>query len=584
MIVTSTVRLISSPTDGWWNFRTSDGRSQSGRAVLVGDAGVLAAPSDSCPVMALPAILACDYAERICPLQFEPRDQFEQRQKKLQQIQALGLNAYPHEFRWTDTAAELATHFGASSGADLEANRREVRVAGRIVSLRLMGKAGFAHLQGAGKRIQIYVKKDVVGERGFELFQLLDLGDLIGVRGHLFRTKTNELSVWAEEIYFLSKALLPLPEKWHGLTDVELRYRQRYLDLIANEKSRDVFVTRARIIQELRRFFDARGYIEVETPMMHPLPGGAAARPFKTHHNTLDLDLYLRIAPELYLKRLTVGGFDRVYEINRNFRNEGISTQHNPEFTMLEFYEAYSNYGDLMDMNERLFADLAKSITGSTVVRYGEVDLDFGRFERLTMREAIVKHWPDAAGAAPRIAELAAPGGPRATAERYNVWAKNSGVPYAACKGRLSDGEWTGLLFEAMAEDKLVRPTILYEFPTDISPLSKQKADDPSVTERFEIYVAGMEIANGFSELNDPIEQERRFRAQVAQGGDEMPKQVDWDYIRALCHGMPPAAGEGIGIDRLTMLFTDSPSIRDVILFPQLRPEAPSNPEQGSNP
>ncbi len=505
--------------------------------------------------MALAAILACDYAERIFPLQFEPRDQFEQRQKKLQQIQALGLKAYPHEFRWSDTVAELATQFGATPIADLEANRREVRVAGRIVSLRLMGKAGFAHLQGAGRRIQIYVKKDVVGERGFELFQLLDLGDLIGVRGHLFRTKTNELSVWVEEIYFLSKALLPLPEKWHGLTDVELRYRQRYLDLIANEKSRQVFLTRARIIQELRRFFDA-----------------------------LDIDLYLRIAPELYLKRLTVGGFDRVYEINRNFRNEGISTQHNPEFTMLEFYEAYSNYRDLMDMNERLFADLAKAITGSTVIRYGEVDLDFGRFERFTMREAIVKYWPDAAGAAPRSAELGAPGGPRAIAERYNVWAKNAGAPYAASKGSLSDGEWTGLLFEAMAEDKLIQPTILYEFPTDISPLSKQKPDDPSVTERFEIYVAGMEIANGFSELNDPMEQERRFRAQVAQGGDEMPKQVDWDYVRALCHGMPPAAGEGIGIDRLTMLFTDSPSIRDVILFPQLRPEAPSNPEQGSKP
>jgi lysyl-tRNA synthetase, class II len=321
----------------------------------------------------------------------------------------------------------------------------------------------------------------------------------------------------------------------------------------------------------------------VETPMMHPLPGGAAARPFKTHHNTLDIDLYLRIAPELYLKRLTVGGFDRVYEINRNFRNEGISTQHNPEFTMLEFYEAYSNYRDLMDMNERLFADLAKSISGSTVIRYGETALDFARFERLTMREAIVKYWPEAAGAGPRIAELVSPGGTRAIAERYNAWAKNTGAPYAHSKGSLSDGEWTGLLFEAIAEDKLIQPTILYEFPTDISPLSKQKPDDPSVTERFEIYVAGMEIANGFSELNDPIEQERRFRAQIEQGGDEVPKQVDWDYIRALCHGMPPTAGEGIGIDRLTMLFTDSPSIRDVILFPQLRPEAPSNPEQGSN-
>jgi lysyl-tRNA synthetase class 2 len=345
-----------------------------------------------------------------------------------------------------------------------------------------------------------------------------------------------------------------------------------------------VFVTRARIIQELRRFLDARGYIEVETPMMHPLPGGAAARPFVTHHNTLDIDLYLRIAPELYLKRLTVGGFDRVYEINRNFRNEGISTQHNPEFTMLEFYEAYSNYHDLMDMNEHLFAELARKITGLTVVRYGDVELDFGKFERLSMREAIVKYWPAAASAAPTLAELRAQGGPRAITERYNAWAKGAGAPYAASKGTLSDGEWTGLLFETIAEDKLVQPTILYEFPTDISPLSKQKPDDPSVTERFEIYVAGMEIANGFSELNDPIEQERRFRAQVAQGGEEAPKQVDWDYIRALCHGMPPTAGEGIGIDRLTMLFTDSASIRDVILFPQLRPEAPSNPEQGVEP
>jgi lysyl-tRNA synthetase, class II len=425
---------------------------------------------------------------------------------------------------------------------------------------------------------------------------LLDLGDLIGVRGHLFRTKTGELSVWVEELFFLAKALLPLPEKWHGLTDVELRYRQRYLDLIANEKSREIFVARARIIQELRRFLEARGYIEVETPMMHPLPGGAAARPFVTHHNTLDIDLYLRIAPELYLKRLTVGGFDRVYEINRNFRNEGISTQHNPEFTMLEFYEAYSNYRDLMDMNEQLFAELAKTVTGSTTVRYGDVDLDFANFARLSMREAIVKHWPPAAREAPTLEGsselfeppppptlemLASAGGAREAASRYNDWAKKTGAPYAASKGKLSDGEWTGLLFETIAEEKLVQPTILYEFPTDISPLSKQKPDDPSVTERFEIYVAGMEIANGFSELNDPLEQERRFRAQVEQGGDEMPKQVDWDYIRALSHGMPPTAGEGIGIDRLTMLLTDSPSIRDVILFPQLRPEAPSNPEQG---
>jgi lysyl-tRNA synthetase class 2 len=506
-------------------------------------------------------------------LEFEPRDQFAQRRKKLEQIQELGHDAYPREFRWTDGIDTLVRTYGGSTAAELEANKRETRVAGRIVSYRLMGKAGFAHLQGGGQRIQIYVRKDVVGEAGFALFHLLDLGDSIGVQGHLFRTKTNELSIWVDTITFLSKALLPLPEKWHGLTDVELRYRQRYLDLVANEESRRVFATRARIIQELRRIFDARGYIEVETPMMHPIAGGAAARPFTTHHNTLDIDLYLRIAPELYLKRLTVGGFDRVYEINRNFRNEGISTQHNPEFTMLEFYEAYSNYRDLMDFNEQLFAQLATSITGSTVVKYGETPLDFGKFERLSMREAVTKFWPGDAGPAPTTQDLAATGGARAAAERYNAWAKRTGAPYAAWKGTLTDGEWTGLLFETIAEEKLIQPTILYDFPTDISPLSKQKPEDSSLTERFEIYVAGMEIANGFSELNDPFEQERRFLAQMAQGGEEVPKQLDVDYIRALSHGMPPTAGEGIGIDRLTMLLTDSHSIRDVILFPLLRPQ-----------
>lgn len=515
-------------------------------------------------------------------LQFEPLDQFQQRKKKLEEIQALGYEAFPREFRWSDTAADLVRKYSGLTGAELEADRKETRVAGRIVSYRLMGKAGFAHLQGNGRRIQIYVRKDVVGEKGFQLFHLLDLGDHVGVRGHMFRTKTGELSVWVEELFFLSKALLPLPEKWHGLADIELRYRQRYVDLIATEKSREVFETRARIIRELRRFFDARGYIEVETPMMHPIAGGATARPFVTHHNALDTNLYLRIAPELYLKRLTVGGFDRVFEINRNFRNEGISTQHNPEFTMLEFYEAYSNYRDLMDLNEALFVQLATDITGSPRVKFGEHELDFGRMERLTMREAIVKYWPAGAGAAPVLQELSSPGGPERATERYNVWAKANHAEYAAAKGTLSDGEWTGLLFEAVAEDKLIQPTILYDFPTDISPLSKQKPDDPSLTERFEIFVAGMEIANGFSELNDPAEQERRFLAQIAHGGEEVPKQLDEDYIRALCHGMPPTAGEGIGIDRLTMLLTDSHSIRDVILFPLLRPET-SQPEAGSD-
>ena len=506
-------------------------------------------------------------------VQFEPQDQFEQRQRKLEQIRQAGHMAYPHEFRWTATPAELAGKYVGATAADLEAKKVEVRAAGRIVSYRLMGKAGFAHLQGGGGRLQVYVRKDVVGDKGFELFHLLDLGDQVGVRGHLFRTKTGELSIWVDELTLLAKALLPLPEKWHGLTDVELRYRQRYLDLIANEKSRQVFLTRAKIVQELRRFFDARGYVEVETPMMHAIAGGAAARPFVTHHNTLDIDLYLRIAPELYLKRLVVGGLDRVYEINRNFRNEGISTQHNPEFTMLEFYEAYSNYQDLMKMNEELLTDLAQKIAGSTMVKYGEMELDFGKIERLSMREAICKYWPEAAGDTPTVSELAAPGGAKAATERYNNWAKSNGAQYAASKGALRDGEWTGLLFETMAEDKLQQPTILYDFPTEISPLSKQKPDDPSLTERFEIYIAGMEIANGFSELNDPAEQERRFLAQIAQGGDEVPKQLDVDYVRALAHGLPPTAGEGIGIDRLTMLLTDSRSIRDVILFPQLRPE-----------
>jgi lysyl-tRNA synthetase, class II len=507
-------------------------------------------------------------------VQFEPIDQFQQRQKKLEQIKALGCQAFPHEFRWTDTPSALVETFGETPGAELEAQRRAVRVAGRIVSLRLMGKAGFAHLQGGGKRIQIYVKLDAVGERGFQLFQLLDLGDTIGVAGRLFRTKTNELSIWVEEIFFLNKALLPLPEKWHGLSDVEIRYRQRYLDLIANEKSRQVFTARAQIIREIRRFFDARGYIEVETPMMHPIAGGASARPFVTHHNTLDIDLYLRIAPELYLKRLTVGGLDRVYEINRNFRNEGISTQHNPEFTMLEFYEAYSNYQDFMTLTEELMAGLAKSVTGSTAVKFGEHTLDFAKFQRLSMREAISKYWPAEAGAPPTPAELAAPGGPRAAAERYNAWAARSGRERVGVRGTPGDGVWTGLLFEAVAEEHLIEPTLLYDFPTEISPLSKQKPDDATLTERFEVFAGGLEIGNAFSELNDPEEQERRFLAQMARGGDEAPKQLDVDYIRALCHGMPPAAGMGLGIDRVTMLLTDSHSIRDVILFPLLRPEA----------
>ncbi len=506
-------------------------------------------------------------------LTFEPLDQFLQRQKKLAEIERRGHPGYPHSFDGTTTPAQIIEKYSLAEVAGLEAEKPPVRVAGRILTLRLHGKAGFAHISAAGARLQIYVKLDIVGAAAFELFQLFDLGDFVGVGGHLFRTKTGELTVWVTQLTLLSKALLPLPEKWHGLTDVELRYRQRYLDLIVNERAREIFVRRAQIVRELRQFFDQRGYIEVETPMMHPIPGGAAARPFVTHHNTLDLNLYLRIAPELYLKRLIVGGLDRVYEINRNFRNEGISTAHNPEFTMIEFYQAYSDYRDLMNLTEELFAHLAKQVTGSTVVRYGEHEVDFAKWQRLSMREAICRYWPEGCAPVATVEELAEPSGPRRIAERYSAWLASHHREALNLAGQ-NDGEITGLLFETVAEAKLIAPTILYDFPTEISPLSKCRADDPSLVERFEIFVAGMELGNAFSELNDPAEQERRFREQVERGGDEAPREVDMDYVRALAHGMPPTAGEGIGIDRLTMLLTDSHSIREVILFPLLRPES----------
>ena len=515
---------------------------------------------------------------------FEPLDQYLQRQKKLQEIEALGHDSYPHRFEFTHTPAQIVESFGAKSAAELEAEKVQVRVAGRIRTLRLMGKAAFAHIQGQGQKLQIYVKIDTVGERGFQLFQLLDMGDVVGVAGHLFRTRTNELTVWVEDLTLLAKALLPLPEKWHGLTDVELRYRQRYLDLIVNPDVRQIFVTRAQITREIRSFFDARGYIEVETPMMHPIVGGAAARPFVTHHNTLDLDLYLRIAPELYLKRLVVGGLDRVYEINRNFRNEGISTQHNPEFTMLEFYQAYSDYRDLMDLTEELVTGLARKVCGSTMIQFGEHSIDLSRWQRRSMREAICRFWPALAGPAPTLEQLAGSGGPAAIAERYNAWASGQSSEIIYVPSGASDGLVTTLLFEIVAEAHLIQPTIIYDFPTDVSPLSKCRDDDPSLSERFEFFIGGLELGNAFSELNDPDEQERRFREQMARGGDEMPKEVDMDYVRALCYGLPPTAGEGIGIDRLTMLFSNQFSIREVILFPLLRREAPGSAESQSAP
>ena len=516
---------------------------------------------------------------------FEPLDQYLQRKKKLAEVKALGDDTYPHRFELTSTPAQIFAAHAQSDAANLEGQRVNVRTAGRILTLRLHGKVGFAHIQGDGARLQIYVKLDAVGERTFRLFQLLDMGDIVGISGHLFRTKTNELTVWVDTLKLLSKALLPLPEKWHGLADIELRHRQRYVDLIVNSRVRETFLRRAEILRGLRSFFDARGYIEVETPMMQTLAGGATARPFITHHNTFDLDLYLRIAPELYLKRLLVGGLDRVYEINRNFRNEGVSSEHNPEFTMLEFYQAYSDYRDLMALTEELFASLAQKICGSAQIVFGEHRLDFSRWQRLSMRQAITQHWPVQAGPAPGAADLAAPGGPLAIAARYNQWLRNEALrsspaapPPLLDVRSMSDGEVTGLLFETLAESKLIQPTLLYDFPTDISPLAKCRPDDPSLVERFEIFVAGMELGNAFSELNDPEEQERRFREQVARGGEEVPREVDLDYIRALSHGMPPAAGMGIGIDRLTMLFTDSHSIREVILFPLLRPQQDANP------
>jgi lysyl-tRNA synthetase, class II len=506
-------------------------------------------------------------------LEFDPLDQFEQRRKKLSEIELLGNEGYPHRFARTHTPKQITEQFAARNSEQLHAERVEVRTAGRIVALRPHGKAAFAHLAGDGVRLQIYVKLDVVGERGFKIFQLLDLGDIIGISGHLFRTKTNELTVWVETLELLSKALLPLPEKWHGLADVEQRYRRRYLDLIVNDRARQIFIRRAQIVAAFRHFFDSHGYLEVETPMMHPILGGATARPFVTHHNTFDMDLYLRIAPELYLKRLVVGGLDRVYEINRNFRNEGIDAIHTPEFTMLEFYQAYSDYLELMDMTEELFRSVAEKVCGTTKVRYGEDEIDFRRCERLSMRDAIVSYWVAEMGVAPTREELASQRGPQKIAARYNALASSRGYDPIVGIDKLSDGELIGDLFEAVAEPHLVQPTFIYDFPTEISPLAKRKADDPSTAERFELFIAGMELANGFSELNDPFDQEQRFQQQVQKGGQEAPKEVDVDYIRALSHGLPPTAGEGIGIDRLVMLLTDSHSIREVILFPLLRAE-----------
>ena len=490
----------------------------------------------------------------------ELNEQRQQRIKKLEALRQLGIQPYGTRFEIKDRAGRLIQLHGEKSKEALEQEKIACTFAGRIVALRRFGKAAFAVLQDGADRLQVYLKKDLLGEQCYQICEQLDLGDWIGVTGTLFRTKTNELTVEVRTPTFLSKALRPLPEKWHGLTDVETRYRQRYVDLIANPSIHEIFAVRSRIIAGIRAFLIARGFLEVETPMMHPIPGGAVAKPFVTHHNALGVDLYLRVAPELYLKRLIVGGFPRVFEINRNFRNEGISTIHNPEFTMLEFYVAYVDYNDFIKLTEEMFVELANKILGKTTLEYQGKQIDLTPpWRRLSYRQALIE-----------LGKVSEP----ALRDRKQALlvATLQGVqvdPKASLVHILNE------IFEETVEPNLQQPTFITDYPLDISPLARRNDADPTLTDRFELYIAGREIANAFSELNDPLDQRERFEAQAAQraAGDEEAHLVDEDFLRALEYGMPPTAGEGIGIDRLVMLFTDQASIRDVLLFPQLRPE-----------
>jgi lysyl-tRNA synthetase class 2 len=520
----------------------------------------------------------------------QDNDQIQQRKRHLAEIGELGYAVYPTRFDRTHAISRIVERYHGYAGKkDDEAEAARVneelkvaeggalRVAGRIMTMRLMGKAAFATLSDGLHKLQVYIRKNDVGDDAWALYQKFDLGDWIGAGGYLFVTKTGELSLHASQLQFLAKALLPMPDKYHGVQDKELRYRQRYVDLIASSSvhereegeltSREVFERRAQIIRETRRFFDDRGYVEVETPMLSPLATGAAARPFVTHHNALDIDLYARIAPELYLKRLIVGGFEKVYEINRNFRNEGLSYKHNPEFTMLEWYQTYSDFNDLMDLTEELITTLVDKVCGARRIEYQDHEIDFNHWQRLTMREAILKYWPDEkASSKPTIDGLM----DRAELERAAAALELGFDP------KLNDGQLLGEIFDHVVEPNLIDPTFIIEYPTELSPLSKQSPTDPRFVERFELYIAKMETANGFSELNDPAEQRRRFEQQMAQRerGDDEAMVMDEDYIRALSYGMPPTAGEGIGIDRLVMILTNQRSIRDVILFPHMRPEA----------
>jgi lysyl-tRNA synthetase, class II len=479
-----------------------------------------------------------------------------ERRARLAELRKRG-SAFPNDFRREHLAGDLHRSWDAKANEEIEPKQVAVSVAGRVMLKRLMGKASFATVQDMSGRIQLYVTRDSVGEAGYEAFKELDLGDVVGAKGTLFKTKTGELSIKVAELRLLVKSLRPLPEKFHGLTDQEQKYRQRYVDLIVSEDSRGVFRTRSRIVQAVREFMTAKGFLEVETPMMQPIPGGANARPFKTHHNALDMDLYLRVAPELYLKRLVVGGFEKVFEINRNFRNEGISTKHNPEFTMLEFYEAYRDYRYLMDFTEEMLRALANAALGTTQLHYGEHTIELARpFERLTIAQALGKFHPQIDNRDALVAAL-----------------KKNGVEPNPKAGL---GALQLALFETIVEQQLIQPTFVFEYPTEVSPLARRSDKNAEITDRFELYIAGREIANGFSELNDPEDQAARFeeQAKAKAAGDEESMYYDADYIRALEYGLPPTAGEGVGVDRLVMLFTNSPSIRDVLLFPHLRRES----------
>ncbi len=488
----------------------------------------------------------------------DEQEQIVQRRAKLTQLREQG-NPFPADFRRDVVAGELHAEYGEKPPELFEQQPVRVKVAGRIMTRRIMGKASFMHLQDMSGRIQIYLQRDVLPEGVYKAFKGWDIGDIVGIEGTLFKTRTGELSVRAEQARLLTKALRPLPDKFHGLADQEIRYRQRYLDLIMNEVSRETFRVRSRIVNTIRQFLIERGFLEVETPMMQAIPGGATARPFTTYHNALDMELYLRIAPELYLKRLVVGGFEKVFEINRNFRNEGLSTRHNPEFTMLEFYQAYADYNDLMDLTEEMLRLLAQMVLGSTRVTWQGRSFDFGNpFVRMTVKESILHFNPEI-----RAEQLE-------SREQAGRVAEGMGIPVKESYGL---GKIQIEIFEKSVEQRLEQPTFITAYPTEVSPLARRNDEDPFVTDRFEFFVGGREIANGFTELNDAEDQAERFRRQVEEkeSGDLEAMHYDADYITALEHGMPPTAGEGIGIDRLVMLFTDSASIRDVLLFPHMR-------------